>query len=113
LQGGVMAAMAKLISDWWWVAFFIPFGGMGEWWRERSRRRHKQRIAELKIRRDIARAEYSDRTGQVVSIPLVKGPCQHRLIKPVIGVDEQLKAWLCTACDDQLPADFAIWEGSQ
>lgn len=72
--------------------------------RELSGNKHKRKIKELKLRVQIAEAQAGGK-------PAVKpGPCVHRNVRPVVGTDDEVKAWLCKTCDTQLPADWAVRE---
>lgn len=68
--------------------------------------KHRRRMAELEAEAELARVTARPEPLRPRPVP---GPCVHRDVKPVIGVDEHLKAWLCK-CGKQLPPDWAVRE---
>jgi hypothetical protein len=115
-------------TDWWARIFWgwLIFVGAGEWIGDkynigvralarRRQRRRKHQLAlkklELKIAQEMAGARPAT-TLEEEEKAAAPGPCPHRPrnIKAVIGTDDVLRSWLCTACDTQLPADWAVRE---
>lgn len=109
-----MNSLVKTLVDHWWVFFLFggsilgAIGACFEGFRDfifgvlDRRRQHQVEIEQIRSGR--ALPEGSPRHAA--------GPCPHRPknVKPVIGTDEELKAWLCTACDTRLPATWAVLE---
>lgn len=96
----------------WWVFFFLAvfgvFGGIRDFFVDIAYAlgggtKHKRKLKELKLKKQIAEANANVKT-------VTPGPCVHRNVRPVIGVDDEVKAWLCKSCDTQLPADWAVRE---
>lgn len=107
-----------LVMNWW--LFFLFGGGVISWLgetfdvgvsalRRRQKQKRKHELAlkrmELKIAQENRKHELALPAGTLPK----PGPCPHRPqnVKPVYSGDEAV-AWLCTACDTQLPKDWAI-----
>lgn len=100
------------IFEFWWIGLLASFflGGLFEGIRDFfidtvtdiMKVRHKQRMVELKAQAKAATI--------AAPLPVVPGPCQHRHVTPVIGVDDIVVAWLCKneECSQQLPANWAV-----
>lgn len=102
-----MVAVLNWCLNHWWLFLFLSvlgvFEAVGEFFTgiiasaiALSDRRHRRQL-------EIARA--------LSSAPAPRRPkpgrCVHRQVKQVRSGDE-LVAWLCTSCDRQLPADWAV-----
>jgi hypothetical protein len=106
------------VADWllshWLLFFFLGilgvFGAVRDFfvsaWKEVTGTRHKRRMKELKAQARIARAASHAETA---ALP-VPGPCVHRNVVPVVSKAEEIVAWLCKACDEKLPANWAVRE---
>jgi hypothetical protein len=104
-------------ATYWWVLIFCG-GAILEWIGEvcgvgisalarAAEVRHQRKL-------ELARVKADERTQARTVTRLVPapGPCRHRPrnVKPVYGTDQEHKAWLCTACDTQLPKSWAVLE---
>ncbi len=114
-------------TDWWSVLIWgwLIFTFVGEWvgdkynvgvraLHRRAQRRRKHKLAMKKLELRIAQETARDRPALTLEEEkaAVPGPCPHRPwnVKAVMGADDTLRAWLCTACDTQLPASWAVRE---
>jgi len=112
-------------ANWWWLFWVVPsvLGGAAEWISDqfdvglaarrrklKDKRKHELALKRIELR--IAQAKAEREASAEPALEPFLGPCKHRPrdIKPVIGADEELKAWLCTACDTQLPPSWAVLE---
>lgn len=123
--------IVSLILSYWWLIFFA--GGAVDWVLERFgigilaiaavfQTRHERRLERLSLQLEIEQrrhpAAHGDRSiavgGDVSGIVStgngqpVPGRCVHRRVKRVRDAEDVLVAWLCTGCDTQLPADWAV-----
>lgn len=121
--------------DWWAIIIWgwIILSFVGEWVADRynmglralRRRRLDKRKHALKMKRlelQIARERREDQDTAQYGVPLrpaltrkeekAAGPCPHRPknVKPVFDALGDHRAFLCTACDTQLPKDWAVLE---
>jgi hypothetical protein len=108
--------LAYLAANWWWLIWFA--GGAIDWVLETfdaglgalartSRRRHRRRMARLRLELEIAQA------GVVppdAARTLPAAQCRHRNVVSVRDRSETVVAWLCRGCDTRLPADFSVYE---
>jgi hypothetical protein len=67
----------------------------------RERARQHRELNQRRLELETAQA----RQAQAVTGPT---PCAHWQAVPVSGVGGDVVAWLCPACDAQLPADFGV-----
>lgn len=106
--------LAQVIGDWWWLVFFIPFGGAGEALRRWSRNRHERKLELIRARGEATAARLPVVTEKPWTQPPqpVPGPCPHRPwnVKPVFSALGDHSAYLCAACDAQLPKEWAVME---
>src|ERR1700724_303842 len=101
----------SIVLSYWWV--FLLFGGVilefvGDvfttvWCAltDIPKHRHERRM-------ELRRLELEAR-GEGVP-PTAPGLCRHRKAVPVRGAEGDVLAWLCRACDTQLPRDFSVYE---
>jgi hypothetical protein len=114
-------------ANWWWLIWVIPsaiswmFEGVRDFIidtiTEFTGIQHKRRMQELKAERKAAaliaqQDEFNQSKIALHQAPgTISGICLHPFskVKPVVpdGGGKPV-AWLCTACDEQLPADWAI-----
>ena len=105
--------VALAISYWWVI---LIFGGailefLGETFdvglsalHRRSKMKHKRKLQALRLELEIAQA----RSGASGAALVKPGPCVHRRVRQVRDRGDELVGWLCTGCDAQLPADWAV-----
>ncbi len=135
-------AVQWLAENWVWIliAFWLFSGSVAGAYRRSVRRhrkaaeiRHRRRVeielarqgVKWKGRQDPSAAGRRDPTAQalpaaVIASPPgarpirgVPGPCQHEQIIPVIGMDGELKRWVCAnhlRCPAEFEPDIAIYE---
>jgi hypothetical protein len=98
----------------WIIFFFVMFGsavaeffgnvltGVASVLTSRGEIRHQRRL-------ELAKAS---RVKHPAGRRKAPGPCRHYRVTPVVGVDDEVKAWLCRNpdCAAQLPADYAVRE---
>ena len=106
-----------LLVGYWWV--ILIFGGailefLGETFdvglsalHRRSKMKHKRRLQALRLELQIAEARAA---GTTPARSLPAAPCRHRNVVGVRDRRDKLVAWLCKGCDEQLPADFSVYE---
>lgn len=109
-SGGWDELAAILLSYWW---LFLLFGGaILEWIGETfnvglralcgyAEARHARKLEMLFLRLE---------AGQARRDAPVPGPCRHRRAKGVRDLNDNVVAWLCPDCDEQLPAGFSVYE---
>lgn len=114
-------------TDWWPFIIWgwIIFMGVGEWVGDRynmglralRRRRLDKRKHALKLKRLELQIARELREPKQPALTLeeeraVAGPCLHRPknVKPVFDALGDHRAYLCTACDAQLPKTWAVLE---
>lgn len=111
--------------NWWWLIWVVPgiISAVSESTRDffiglltaRSRELHRQKMKELKLQQKIAASTAAEKRSQLENAgaddPITPGICPHPIKKvvPVIAEgDDTPSAWLCTVCDTQLPAKWAV-----
>lgn len=100
----------ELINDWWWLIFFVPgiLAGFSEHVRDffQGLIQNREEREELRHRRALELARAQSETAIADPKP---GECVHRSVKPVVDeIEDKVVAWLCTSCDTQLPATWAV-----
>lgn len=107
--------VALAISYWWVI---LIFGGailefLGETFdvglsalHRRSKMKHKRKLQALKLELQIAQARSGAPVAEVAGP--TPGPCVHRRVRQVRDRGDELVGWLCTGCDAQLPAGWAV-----
>jgi hypothetical protein len=108
--------VALAISYWWVI---LIFGGSILGWisetldvglsalHRRSKLKHRRKLEALRLELQIAEARSAAPVAEVSGAPR-PGPCVHRRVKQVRDRGDELVGWLCTSCDAQLPADWAV-----
>ena len=107
-----MIAVLNWAAAHWFLIFLLwglgLFEGVRDFfvgiWKDVTGVRHKRRMKELKARERIARAA---RHAEAAALPK-PGPCVHRDVIAVVSKADEVVAWLCKACKDQLPANWAV-----
>jgi hypothetical protein len=109
----VIAVFDWLLSHWFLIFIFGVLGVFDDVrdffvgiWNDVTGVRHKRRMKELRARERIARA--AART-EAAALPK-PGPCVHRDVAAVVSKGDEVVAWPCKTCKDQLPADWAVRE---
>jgi hypothetical protein len=109
-----MVTILNWALEHWFLIFILGVLGVFEdirnffvgAWKEITGTRHKRRMKELKAQERIARA-----TAQSGAAALPRpGKCVHRDVAAVVSKADEVVAWLCKTCKDQLPADWAVRE---
>jgi hypothetical protein len=96
-----MIAVLNWCLDHWFLIFVLSALGVFESVRDFfvgtaeaiagiGQRRHERRMEELRLQTQVTHS------GQRPAV--TPGPCVHRNVRPVVGIDGKVKAWLCQ-CD--------------
>jgi hypothetical protein len=114
---GTLSEIFAWICAYWWLLFLFGgailefvgdvFSATAKALSRRRRTRHKHRLELKRLELEIARATVH--AGETPAPAPIPGQCRHRTAVPVRDSDGHVLAWLCRACDSQLPADFSIY----
>lgn len=104
----MVATLNWLLVHWWvffWLAVFGVFRGARDFFVSVAKALGSGPATQHQRELERIRAQGLVPPPGAVPVP---GRCVHRRVKQIRDVHDELVGWLCTSCDTQLPADWAI-----